>query len=131
MIERELILKLKELKSKKETLTESLKTVNKEIDETEQSLIDFLNFKDAKASAKYEGIGWVQINKPRIMATCHVADMEKIKEYLKEIGRLDLITTRVMPQTLSKFVEEQIEQGHEIPEFIHYYFKENLGMYNS
>ena len=50
-------------------------------------------------------------------------------EFLQAQNREDLIKTTVMPQSLSSFTSECIEQGIEIPEFITYYLKPSIRLY--
>ena len=84
----------------------------------------------AVATAKYEGIGYAQIQKPRLYASCKEENMERLFEFLKEQGREDLIKTTVLPQSLSSFTSECIETGAEVPEFVSYYLKPSIRLYS-
>lgn len=128
--ERELIIKFKSLQDKKDSIEESLKSVKKELEQVESQLIEMLESQSAEASARYEGIGYVRINKPRLYANCKNDDMEKLFGYLETVGRTDLIKTTVAPQSLSSFVSESIGNGVEIPPYIGYYLKQSIRLYN-
>ena len=127
--ERELVMQFKQAKERRDRLKGDLKNVQEEYDRAEYALIEFLESKSAISTSKYTGIGYAQIQKPRIYANCGQEDMEKLFSFLKEKQREDLIKTTVMPQSLSNFTKECIEGGVEIPEFIKYYLKSSIRLY--
>ena len=127
--ERELVVQFKQAKERRDRLKEDLKNVQEEYDRAEDALIEFLESKSAVSTAKYEGLGCAQIQKPRLYASCGQEDMEKLFSFLKEKRREDLIKASVMPQSLSNFTKECIENGIEVPEFIKYYLKPSIRLY--
>lgn len=127
--EKELLLKLKDAKEKRDALKESLKTAQGEYDKAEFDLIEFLEANSAVATAKYEGLGYAQLQKPRLYASCREESMPDLIEFLESEGRGDLVKTTVMPQTLSGFTSERIAEGLDVPEFISYYLKSSLRLY--
>ena len=127
--EKELLLKLKASKEKKDALKESLKTAQAEYDKAECGLIEFLESHSAVATATYEGVGYAQIQKPRLYASCREENMRELITFLEGQGRADLVKTTVLPQSLSGFASERIDEGLEIPEFISYYLKSSLRLY--
>jgi len=90
---------------------------------------EFLEANGAVSTAKYEGMGYAQIQKPKLYASCRQENMDRLFDFLKEQKREDLIKTTVMPQTLSSFTKECIEGGVEVPEFISYYLKPTIRLY--
>ena len=128
-IERDLVLQFKCAKEKRDNLKESLKTAQEEFERAESALIEFLESHSAVSTAKYEGLGYAQIQKPRLYANCKQENMEQLFGFLEQQGREDLIKTTVMPQTLSTFTKECIEDGIEVPEFITYYLKPSIRLY--
>jgi hypothetical protein len=128
-LERDLVIQFKCAKEKKDALKEDLKNAQEEFDKAESRLIEFLESNSAISTAKYEGLGYAQIQKPRLYASCRQENMDDLFQFLKEQEREDLIKTTVMPQTLSSFVSECIEEGREIPEFINYYLKPSIRLY--
>lgn len=128
--ERALVLQFKSAKEKRDAIKESLKLAQEEYEKTEFALIEFLESNSAVSTAKYEGIGYAQIQKPRLYASCKEENMERLFEFLKEQGREDLIKTTVLPQSLSSFTSECIETGAEVPEFVSYYLKPSIRLYS-
>lgn len=127
--ERDLVLQFKLAKEKRDDFKESLKNAQEELDRTEARLIEFLEAHAAVSTAKYEGLGYAQIQKPRLYANCRQENMEDLISFLKSLKREDLIKTTVMPQSLSSFTSECIERGVELPEFITYYLKPSIRLY--
>ena len=128
--ERDLVLRFKSVKEKRDALKEELKQAQEEYEKTEFVLIEFLESNSAISTAKYEGIGYVQIQKPRLYANCKEENMQNLFEFLKDQGREDLIKTTVLPQSLSSFTSECIESGIDIPEYVNYYLKPSLRLYS-
>jgi len=127
--ERDLVLQFKCVKEKRDSMKESLKDAQAEYDSAESRLIEFLESNSAVSTAKYEGLGYAQINKPRLYASCRQENMDKLFSFLKDQQREDLIKTTVMPQSLSSFTKECIESGLEVPECINYYLKSSVRLY--
>ena len=128
--ERDLVLRFKSAKEKRDALKEELKQAQEEYEKTEFVLIEFLESISAISTAKYEGIGYVQIQKPRLYASCREENIKALFAFLKEQGREDLIKTTVLPQSLSSFTSECIESGMEISECISYYLKPSVRLYS-
>jgi len=127
--ERDLVVQFKFAKEKLNNLKDELKQAQAEFDNAEALLIEFLESHSAISTAKYAGIGYAQIQKPRLYASCRQENMEKLFDFLHEQGREDLIKTTVMPQSLSSFASECIENCIEIPDFITYYLKPSIRLY--
>lgn len=127
--ERDLVLQFKLAREKRDEMKEGLKTAQEGLDRTEARLIEFLEAHSAVSTAKYEGLGYAQIQKPRLYANCRQENMEDLISFLKSLKREDLVKTTVMPQSLSSFTSECIEQGVELPEFITYYLKSSIRLY--
>lgn len=127
--ERDLLFGFKLAREKRDRLKDDLKAAQEELDQSEFRLIEFLEAHSAVSTAKYEGLGYAQIQKPRLYANCRQENMDDLMEFLQMQNREDLIKTTVMPQSLSSFTSECIEQGIEIPEFITYYLKPSIRLY--
>jgi len=127
--ERELVVQFKQAKERRDRLKGDLKNLQEEYDRVEYALIELLESKSAVSTATYEGLGYAQIQKPRLYANCRQEDMDRLFSFLKEKQREDLIKTTVMPQSLSNFTKECIENGIEVPEFIKYYLKSSIRLY--
>lgn len=127
--ERDLLFGFKLAREKRDRLKDDLKAAQEELDQSEFRLIEFLEAHSAVSTAKYEGLGYAQIQKPRLYANCRQENMDDLIEFLQTQNREDLIKTTVMPQSLSSFTSECIEQGIEVPEFITYYLKPSIRLY--
>ena len=127
--ERDLVAQFRRAKEKRDSLKDDLKDAQAEYDMTESRLIELLESNSAISTAKYEGLGYAQIQKPRLYASCKEENMERLFDFLREKAREDLIKTTVMPQTLSSFVKECIETGIEIPDYVSYYLKPSIRLY--
>lgn len=127
--ERDLVAQFRRAKEKRDNLKDDLKDAQAEYDMTESRLIELLESNSAISTAKYEGLGYAQIQKPRLYASCKEENMERLFDFLREKAREDLIKTTVMPQTLSSFVKECIETGIEIPDYVSYYLKPSIRLY--
>ena len=127
--ERELLVRFKCAKGRRDEVKEALERAQEEYDHAESRLIEFLEANGAISTAKYEGMGYAQIQKPRLYASCRQENMDLLFDFLKDQQREDLIKTTVMPQSLSSFTKECIEAGIEVPEFITYYLKPTVRLY--
>jgi hypothetical protein len=127
--ERELLSQFKCARKRREDVKAALDQAQEEYEKAESRLIEFLEANGAISTAKYEGMGYAQIQKPRLYASCRQENMDRLFDFLKEQQREDLIKTTVMPQSLSGFTKECIEGGVEVPEFINYYLKPTVRLY--
>ena len=129
--ERDLIIRFKHAKGRRDDLKECLQSAQEEYEKTEARLIEFLEAHSAVSTATYEGLGYAQMQKPRLYASCRQENMDRLLAFLNEQKREDLIKTTVMPQSLSSFTSECIEQGVELPDCISYYLKPVFRLYNN
>jgi|GEM_PF-941262 len=127
--EKELVARFREAKERRDHHKKQLEESQQSYEEAESRLIEYLESNSATATATYEGIGYAQLQKPRLYASCRQEDTHKLFDYLKEKDRADLIKTGVAPQSLSGFVSECVEGGETVPEFISYYLKPSLRLY--
>jgi len=127
--ERDLVQELKSSREEIEKLDEKLKTAKERELKAEAALIELMEANSAEATGHYEGLGHFKLMKPRLYASVTKENQEKLFGFLQEIGRDDLIKTTVMPQTLSTFVKERIENGEGIPPFVSYYLKPSLRLF--
>ncbi len=92
----------------------------------EDKLIQLMIDKRIERTAKYDGVGFVTLNKPKVRASCVEANKEKLHTYLKAEDRSDMIKTSVSVSGLDKFVKGILAEGKEPPKFINYYLQNNL-----
>lgn len=128
--ERDLVMKLRDAKARKEAAELALEKANKECEAAEATLIESLQARNAEATARYDGVGFASLVKPRLYASFNKEFEPNVFEYLKGQGREDLIKETVNAQSLSGFVNELIGSGKTPPEFIKYYLKQSVRIYN-
>ncbi len=121
-----LIRQIQAAREKAKEMKELASLAADEVDKAEGRLIEFMTDRGIKSTARYEGIGFASLEKPELFARCNKPDMDRLFEFIKSIGREDLIKPSVHHSTLSSFVGEMLEKGDIIPEFIQYGFKQTL-----
>lgn len=129
MNERELLIVLKTARQELDATKEQLKEVQARYDAAETAVIEHLTGISADATAKYEGIGYAKMMKPRVYASCTKDNEPKLKEYLREKGREDLIRETIAAQSLSGFVGELMQAGKPPPDCVDYYLKTSVRIY--
>lgn len=127
--ERDLLIEFKHTKERLEALKEAQKQAQAHYDQAVFALIEFLESRSAVSTAKYQGVGYAQIQKPRLYASCTQENLDTLFKFLRDKGRDDLIKTIVQPQSLSSFIKECIEDGVELPECVSYYLKPSIRLY--
>ncbi len=110
---------------------EKLTVKNKEAQEAktdalkiEDELINLMVDKDIIRTAKYAGIGFVTLNKPKVRASCLEANKSKLFDFLRNEDRDDMIKESVTG--LDKFITGILAEGKNPPEFVNYYLQNNL-----
>lgn len=126
--ERDLVIDYRNARQLKEDAEAALKKANLAVEEAEKALVEILEAHDKKATAKYEGLGFVVMKKPRIYARFDKENEGLVFQFLKNEKREDLIKETINSQTLSSFVKERLEVGAKVPEYITYYLKPNLAL---
>lgn len=125
--EQALLIKYREAKQQLEALKAKLAEMQEVFNNAEEELIDLLNEQGKEASARYSGVGWVTLSKPRVFANCKIDNYPLLFKYLHNQKRGDLIRKTVNPASLSSFVKEILESSKKkIPPFISYYLKPGL-----
>lgn len=121
-----LIRQIKAAREKAKELKDLATEATADADKAEGRLIEFMTDRGIKSTARYEGIGFASLEKPELFARVNKPEQDKLLDYIKRIGRDDLIKPSVHHSTLSSFVGEMLEKGETIPEFIQYGFKQTL-----
>ena len=127
LTERDLVSQFKKADKEVDEIDLILKAAQEKRDKAESALIELLEANSAVATARYDGIGYARIMKPRLYASCNKENEEKLFTYLEEKGREDMIKSKV--SGLDKFVSELIEQGQAVPEFIGYFLKTTVRIF--
>ena len=123
---------LSRFKCARETLSqceETLKAARQEEREAEQAILDYLDAHQASATGKYDGLGWAQINTPRLFASANQEVLPQVLLWLKAHGHESAVKETVHPSTLSQIVGEQLHLGEELPPGVTYYLKPQVKLY--
>lgn len=129
--ERDLVLRFREARDKKEAVKSALDVASQEYDSAEAALIELLQSRNASATARYAGVGYVSLVKPRLYASCKKENEARLFEFLEQEGRVDLVKQTVNAAALSGFVKEKVEVGAPIPEFITFFLQPSVRLYES
>jgi hypothetical protein len=126
MTEKDLLIKLREAKFKKEFLESELKAATAEFDKQEAILVEMLTEKDAKTTAKYDGIGSVTLLAPLVRAQTNKEYEGELFEFVKTKGEEAIIKLAIHPQSLNGFVGRCLDRGDQLPEFLTYYLQPSI-----
>lgn len=126
--EKELVFSYRLAKHKVAELEEALKAAKASEMSLEHEIIEHLEEIGADATAEYEGVT-VKLQKPRLFASYLKENEERVFEFAKKEGREDLIKPTIHPSSLSSWVKERIESGLNVPEFLSYYLKPIVRIY--
>jgi hypothetical protein len=131
MTERDLVAQFRDARAKLDMAKEQEAAASAELTKAETALLEHLEAHQATATATYDGLGYVKLQKPRLYASVAQENVAILLTHLKEAGREDLIRTTVNPQSLSSYVAERIEQGLAAPEGVTYFLKPILRIYGA
>ena len=128
-IERELVVTFRDAKSELKKLKEATTQAQLKCDKIESELLELLRAQDKDATARYEGLGFVGVNRPAVYASYKEGDRIELLKFLRSRKRQDLIKQTVNARSLSSFVKELLDGGKKIPDCINYYLKTGLRFY--
>lgn len=129
MNEVDLLYEYTDARKNRDRLKALLEDAQERLNQAESRLIETLQEKGATATAKYDGLGYVALSKPKVYASYRKEDEEQVFNYLRSIGENDIIKDSVHPSSLSSVVARLIEDGREIPDQVNYYLKTGLRLY--
>jgi hypothetical protein len=127
--ERDLLVKFREACIKEDEAERTFDAAKKERQDAEDALIESLQARNADATARYEGLGYARLSKPKLYASFKKEFEPQVFDFLKAEGRSDLIKETVHPSSLSGFVGEKVMAGDAMPPFITYYMKMSARIY--
>lgn len=125
----DLVVKLRDARNRRDELEESLKAAKAEYDKLEAALIEAMTANGQEATARYEGLGYVRMMKPRLYASFRKENEGSVFKFLEDSGRSDLIKPTVNASSLSSFVSELVEGGKEVPPVVSYYLKPSVRIF--
>jgi len=127
--EKLLIAQLMDAKSAVDQYNTALKIATERFEKIEAQLISLLEDDGKSASAKYDGLGHVCIVEGAAFASIEKGRQEEVMEFVKSIGRDDMIKTSIHSSTLSTFVREQLKMNEPLPPGVTFYKPKTLRVY--
>ncbi len=128
-LEKEMVVKFKELADQEKQLKIQLSAITKAKDDLEDKIIDMLKNEDRPGSAPYNGVGYVVHVRGATHASIEKGRQGDVISYLNGIGRHDMVKLTVHSATLSVFVREQLKKNGPLPDGITFYKPEYLRFY--
>jgi len=128
-MERDLLLRFKTSRELVDACEGALKEARAEEREAEQDLLNYLEAKQASATSKFDGIGWAQVNSPRLFASCPAEKFPDLAAWLRAHGQESAIKETVHSSTLSQIVSEALREGGEVPSGVSYFLKAQVRLY--
>lgn len=120
--EKTLIEKFKIATEKKSAAQRVLDTAEKEFNDLEFEIRSFLEDDgNRKKTGEYKGLGWVTVVDQRLTASIEEGHQEDVMEYVRSIGRDDLIKTSINSMTLSSFVGQLLEGNQPLPPHVTFF----------
>jgi hypothetical protein len=127
--EKILIAQFMDAKSAVDQYNNALKIATEKLDHIEAQLISLLEDDGKTASARYEGLGHVCIVDGAAFASIEKGRQEEVMDFVKSIGREDMIKTSIHSSTLSTFVRECLKRNDPLPPGVTFYKPKTLRLY--
>lgn len=128
----DLVKKLVQLNIEKKNLAEALELAKSAFAKAEDEIYDYLLKHDTESTKVYEGYGRVSISGRSPKASITEENKEKAFEWIRSIGRGEIIKPTIHPATLNGFVDEVIggtmAEVKKLPEFISYILKPKISI---
>ncbi len=109
--------RFRELKDQKEAHEETLKAINKELEDLAVNQLPTAMDENEIEKFTVEGVGTIY-QQVEVYANVKKENQETFFAWLRENGHGDLVKETVYPQTLKSFAKEQIEAGVDLPDYV-------------
>lgn len=126
MLEQDLLWRLKEADERFDRAQAELKEAEATVEWLQASIAELLIDKNAKTTAKYDGIGSVTLLKPLVRAEYDKNYQAELFTFVKDKGEESIIKTDIPWQSLGGFVGRILDTGQCTPGFITYWFKQSI-----
>lgn len=127
--EKALLVKYLHAKENVKRLTAELKAATNIMDSAESNLMSLLEDDQKKATARYEGIGYVTIQEGATYASIEKGRADDVMRQVREMGRDDMIKTSIASSTLSSYVRDCLKMNMPIPDGVSFYRPKFLKTY--
>lgn len=129
--ELDLVLAFREAKAKRDEAEEAFNEAKSVFEAIKERAYARLTEEGKDKTAKYEGLGYIGVYKPRLRASFEEESRDLVFQFVRRRGRKDLIKKTVNAQSLSAFIGELIESGRKVPQFINYYLEPQVRMFGT
>ena len=129
--EKLLVAQLIDAKAAVDQYNTALKIATEKFEGLESQLISLLEDDGKSASAKYDGLGHVCIVEGAAFASIEKGRAEDVMDYVRKIGREDLIKTSIHSSSLSTFVRELLKMNEPLPPGVTFYKPKTLRVYQA
>lgn len=100
-------------------LSDELKDAKDKLNVAQHNLYNYMEENEIGRTASHDGMGFVTLSDDVNPRAYVLKEYEMdLLDYLRNIGRDDMIRETVHHMTLNTFVKQALEEGHELPEFI-------------
>lgn len=118
------------LNSEHKRLTALAEERKKELEIVEAELLELLNDENKKSSGRYKGVGHVTCLEPSV-GNAYILDGQKevLFDFLRQMGREDLIKVSVHHTSLAAFINQRLKSGLDAPPGCDYKLVQKLRPY--
>jgi len=129
--ERELIYSLKEKRDRVSELREQLKEAQDEVKTVEDAVVKYMESRgeDFTRTGTYNGLCVSIDRNSKVHAYVRKDDEGMLHDYLRKVGRGEVIKEKVHHATLNNIVQELEQERTPIPEFINYAYLSTIKLY--
>ena len=129
--ERDLIARLKEATAKKDEAEAIADKAKEEFNKIEAEARQYMQDSDLKKTGEIVGLGWITLADQKLSASIEEGRSDDVLEYVRSIGREDLIKTSINSQTLASFVGQCLKDNHPLPPHVNFFRPQKARFYPS
>lgn len=129
--EKELVRLFGIAKEEVKILEANLEAAKARLEGYELRLLKLLEDDEKRSSAKYEESGHVTIIEGKVYASIEKGRQADVLDYLRNVGREDMIKTTVHSATLTAYVNQCLQQNDPLPPGVTHYRPKWLNFYKS
>jgi uncharacterized protein (UPF0297 family) len=112
-LEKKLVIDVLQARAEKDRLESEFENAKAKVEEAENELLELLDVRGQKSTARYAELGYMTAARPRIYAS--IIDEDALFADLRKIERDDLIKEAVNTQSLGTLLKERLENFQELP----------------
>ena len=124
-IHRKLVSEYVEHRKKYEEIKATLNEAQEAYKDSAGKLAEFM-MQHALKTLKYDDLGAVTLKEPIVRPNVLKENEEKLFEFVKSIGRGEVIKASIHPSTLGSLIKSLLSEGQTLPEFVGYYLEPSL-----